>query len=148
LSATRQAVIREVFPDCCPITFKRWWARAVKAAGLPWLTPHDLRRSFARNAIRSGVSEGVTMALLGHRARAMLDRYNITSTDDLVAGMGRLDAFLARSPDAKSAAGPTHRPTHEGTPGAAASRNVLDDMELVTGIEPVTPSLRVTCSTS
>ena len=136
--------MREVFPDCCEKTFKRWWARAVKAAGLPSLTPHDLRRSFARNAIRSGVSEGVTMSLLGHRTRAMLDRYNITSTDDLVAGMGRVEAFLSR----RSEAGPAHRPAHGRELENVTGSNPLSDMELVTGIEPVTPSLRVTCSTS
>ncbi len=78
----------------------------------------------------------------------MLDRHNITSTNDLVAGMGRLDAFLSRRSGPHSETGPTHSPTHEGTPGSAASRDVLEKLELVTGIEPVTPSLRVTCSTS
>jgi len=52
------------------------------------------RRSFARNAIRGGLSEGVTMALMGHRTRAMLDRYNVTAASDLADGMGRVAAYL------------------------------------------------------
>jgi len=86
-----------VFPDLAPVTFRRWWLRAVKDAHLPALRPHDLRRSFVRNAIRSGVSEGVTMALVGHRTRSMFDRYNITAAADLVEGVARLDSFLAGS---------------------------------------------------
>ena len=95
LEREEHRIITAVFPGCSPATFKRHWLRAVKAAALPALRPHDLRRSAARNFIRSGVSEGVTMSLLGHRTRSMLDRYNITSRHDLQEGMGRLDRFLA-----------------------------------------------------
>ena len=45
-------------------------------------------------------------------------------------------------PGAQSETRPAHRPAHEGTPGAAASHNALENLELVTGFEPVTPSLR------
>src|SRR5437667_11162144 len=69
-------IIPEVFPDVSPVTLKRWWHRAVKEACLPWLRPHDLRRSFVRNLVRAGVPETVAMALTGHRTRAMFDRYN------------------------------------------------------------------------
>ena len=81
-------------------------------------------------------------------SRAMLDRYNISSTDDLVAGMGRLDAFLSRRSGAQAEAGPAHRPPHSQKSESVAGRKRLEGLELVTGIEPVTPSLRVTCSTS
>ena len=100
------AIIPQVFPGCSPITFKRWWRRAVIEAGLPALRPHDLRRSFARNAIRGGVSEGVTMAIMGHRTRAMLDRYNVTAASDLAEGMERVGAYVdARTRKAQAGGG-------------------------------------------
>jgi integrase len=94
LERTHGRIEVQVFPGCSPETFKRWWRRGTKAAGLPSLTPHDLRRSCVRNLVRAGVSEGVTMALIGHRTRAMLDRYNITSVADLSDGMAKLGSFL------------------------------------------------------
>ena len=66
-------IIPEVFPDVSPVTLKRAWHRGVKKAGLPWLRPHDLRRSFVRNLVRAGVPETVAMALTGHRTRAMFE---------------------------------------------------------------------------
>jgi integrase len=81
--------------------FRTGWRNAVKEAKLPWLTPHDMRRSAARNLVRAGVPERVVMDLCGWKTRAMFDRYNITATDDLADGVGLLSAFLAqRKPNA------------------------------------------------
>ena len=104
LERERGAIIARAFHrDGLPIACIRTaWRRAVRAAGLPTLLPHDLRRSAARNLIRAGVSEGVTMALMGHRTRAMFDRYNVTDAADLSEGVGRLSEFLARGDRAEA----------------------------------------------
>jgi len=68
----------------------------------------------------------------------MLTRDDITSSEDLAEGMARLDAFLAPPP---------HRRPQSKKANPSASIKSLPNMELVTGIEPVTPSLRAQTGT-
>jgi integrase len=63
--------------------FRKSWASACKAVGLSGMLRHDLRRTAARNLIRSGVPEVVSMRITGHRTPAVFNRYNIVSPTDL-----------------------------------------------------------------
>jgi integrase len=69
--------------------FRKAWARACKAAGVPDRIFHDLRRTAARDFRRAGVSEGEIMRLCGWKTRDMFDRYNIVDLEDLTRAVER-----------------------------------------------------------
>jgi len=75
--------------------YRKAWRTACKAPGLTGLVPHDLRRSAARNAIRSGTPEQVVMDLGGWRTRSVFGRYNVTSEKDLADALERVSAYVA-----------------------------------------------------
>jgi integrase len=65
--------------------FRGAWTSACKAAGVPDLKFHDLRRTAVRNMRRAGVPQVVRMRITGHRTDSMERRYNIVDTDDIKA---------------------------------------------------------------
>ena len=74
--------------------FRKAWRRACGAAGLSSTLVHDLRRSAARNGVRSGVPEQVVMELGGWRTRSVFARYNVTSERDLADALARVSAYI------------------------------------------------------
>lgn len=72
-------------------SFRKAWAKACRAAGVPGRVPHDFRRTAVRNLVRHGVPEKIAMAMVGWKSRQMLDRYNVVTTSDLHEAARRLD---------------------------------------------------------
>jgi integrase len=63
--------------------FRKAWKKARRAAGLPGLLVHDLRRSAVRAMEQCGVPRSVAMKITGHRTEAVYRRYAIVSDADL-----------------------------------------------------------------
>ncbi|ADV83865.1 integrase family protein [Terriglobus saanensis SP1PR4] len=52
-----------------------------KAAGLPWLRPHDLRHQAITRMLECGAPETSVMAIAGHVSRQMMEHYSHTRMD-------------------------------------------------------------------
>ena len=102
IGETRHRIVPWVFfritkTGVLPIkSYKTAWARATRAAGLPNLLVHDLRRTGVRTLRLAYVPENVAMKLTGHRTRSVFDRYNIVDERDQAVAVEQLAAFHAR----------------------------------------------------
>ncbi|WP_394163365.1 tyrosine-type recombinase/integrase [Galactobacter valiniphilus] len=75
-----------------------WFASAIKKAGAPRVTPHDLRHSAASFAVSAGANVKVVQRMLGHKTAAMtLDVYADLFEDDLDVVSDALDAAVEAS---------------------------------------------------
>jgi integrase len=72
---------------------RSWFDRAAVAAGVPGLTPHELRHTAASLAVSAGANVKAVQAMLGHAKASMtLDVYADLFDDDLDTVGERLDA--------------------------------------------------------
>jgi integrase len=73
--------------------FRKSWTTACKLAGCEGLLFHDLRRSAARQLIRSGTSKDVAKVVGGWKTDSMFSRYNVTGEEDLRDAMEKLKTY-------------------------------------------------------
>jgi integrase len=110
LSSELVGMLREIEPKEGTVfdgtNLRKEWIKGCDACGLgtvtevedrPYdpiysgLTLHDLRRSAVRNLRKAGIDEKTSMTISGHKTRSVFDRYNIVSTDDVVAAIQRVE---------------------------------------------------------
>jgi integrase len=75
------------------VEFRKAWATACKKAGCEGRLFHDLRRSAARQLIRSGVTKDVARQLGGWKTDSMFSRYNVCAEEDLRDAMEKVTKY-------------------------------------------------------
>ncbi len=73
--------------------FRKSWATACEKACCQGLLFHDLRRSAARQLIRSGTSKDVAKMVGGWKTDSMFSRYNVTGDEDLRDAMEKVTRY-------------------------------------------------------
>jgi integrase len=76
--------------------FRGAWMTACRAAGVPSVLFHDLRRSAVRNLVDAGIDQRVAMAITGHRTPSIFARYRIVVDDDVRAALKKVRLSACR----------------------------------------------------
>jgi integrase len=71
-------------------TFKQVHKRILENAGLPSVTIHDLRRTFASNAQKAGFSKGELQEIFGHSSVTVTERYTVMDIEHILEKGKRL----------------------------------------------------------
>ena len=74
--------------------YRKAWATACKAAGVPWALHHDFRRTAVGNMVNAGIPERVATTITGHKTRAVFDPHHIVSPSDLREAARGLDSYI------------------------------------------------------
>jgi integrase len=74
--------------------FRKSWATACKAVGVPGLLFHDLRRTAVVNMIDAGMSESEAMLISGHKTNSIFKRYDIVTDGRLAKAADKLNALF------------------------------------------------------
>ncbi|WP_347403857.1 tyrosine-type recombinase/integrase [Mycobacterium sp. 236(2023)] len=83
-----------------PHSSSGWFNKAVSAAGVPRITPHDLRHSAASLAVSAGANVKAVQRMLGHASAAMtLDVYADLFDDDLESVAAAMDRARSQARD-------------------------------------------------
>lgn len=92
--------------------FRKAWRNALRRAGIPYVVPHALRRSFVRNAIDAGIDRDIVKQFTGHLTDCTFSRYNICDRGRLVNAARRLADVYGGGParDGSSRLQPPQRP--------------------------------------
>jgi integrase len=80
--------------DVLESTVRAGYLRVGKAIGLTF-TPHDLRRTFATTAVRTGCSEVIVKRMLNHAAQGVTQKHYLRlSVEDLREPMAALEVRM------------------------------------------------------
>ena len=74
----------------CIKDFRGAWEKATKAAGVPDLLFHDLRRSAVRRLRKRGIHTATAMQITGHLTRVVFDEYDQASPADVAEAAEKL----------------------------------------------------------